>query len=122
MTKQVPLSRVIDLTDPAGNRIYNMSPEEARAIVAGGDAGAVAGVDGEFALVGQRGKSVCMARTIGRLMRYFIAKYHDGPILIVADRIDAIRRQLALLGLDDQFHPSYSRMVPAHHVVRIELV
>ncbi len=63
-----------------------------------------------------------MARTIGRLMRYFIAKWHDGPILIVADRIDAIRRQLAELGLDGQFHPSYTRMVPAHHVVRIELV
>ena len=26
------------------------------------------------------------------------------------------------LGLEDQFHPSYTRMVPAHHVVRIELV
>lgn len=122
MIRTVPLSRVIDLTTPAGNRIYNMTVEQARDLVASGDAGAVARIDGEFALVGQRGKSVCMARTIGRLLRYFIAKFHDGPILIVADRIDDIRRQLALLGLDDQFHPSYSRMVPAHHVVRIELV
>ena len=63
-----------------------------------------------------------LARTIGRLLRYFIAKWHDGPILVVADRIDAIRGQLAALGLDEQFHPSYTRMVPAHHVVRIELV
>ncbi|MSQ93216.1 MAG: asparagine synthase [Gemmataceae bacterium] len=120
MHQTIPLSRVIDLTDPAGNRIYNMTVEEARARVASGDG--VAGIDGEFAIVGQRGKSVSMARTIGRLLRYFIAKYHDGPILIVADRIDAIRRQLAELGLADQFHPSYTRMVPAHHVVTIELV
>ena len=122
MHQTVPLSRVIDLTDPAGNRIYNMPVEEARACVAGGEADAVAAIDGEFALVGQRGKSVCLARTIGRLLRYFIAKWTDGPILIVADRIDAIRDQLAALGLEDQFHPSYTRMVPAHHVVRIELV
>jgi asparagine synthase (glutamine-hydrolysing) len=119
---RIPVSRVIDLTDATNNRVYNMPVEEARAIVATGDADAVARIDGEFALVGQRGRTVCLARTIGRLLRYFIAKWKDGPILIVADRIDAIRKQLAGLGLDDQFHPSYTRMVPAHHVVRIELV
>jgi asparagine synthase (glutamine-hydrolysing) len=122
MHQTIPLSRVIDLTDPAGNRIYNMAIEEARALVAGGDADAVRRIDGEFALVGQRGRSVCLARTIGRLLRYFIAKWRDGPILIVADRIDAIRGQLAALGLEDQFHPAYTRMVPAHYLVRIELV
>src|SRR3954453_10822310 len=121
MHRTVPISRVIDLTDPAGNRIYNMTVEEARAVVASGDAGAIKRIDGEFALVGQRGQSVRLARTIGRLLRYFIAKYHDGPILIVADRMDAIRRELAELGLGGQFHPSYTRMVPAHHVTRIEL-
>ncbi|MBX9626309.1 MAG: hypothetical protein K2X82_21095 [Gemmataceae bacterium] len=120
--RHIPVSRVIDLTDPAGNRVYNMTADEARARVASGDADAVRAIDGEFALVGQQGKSVFLARTIGRLVRYFIAKWHDGPILIVADRIDAIRRQLEELGLADQFHPSYTRMVPAHHVTRIELV
>ncbi len=90
--------------------------------MARGEPDAVARIDGEFALVGQIGKRVCLARTIGRLLRYFIAKWHDGPILIVADRIDAIRAQLVTLGLEGQFHPSYTRMVPAHHVVRIELV
>lgn len=122
MHRTIPLSRVIDLTDPGGNRVYNMTAEEARALVATGDSAAVARIDGEFALVGQRGKSICLARTIGRLLRYFIAKWTDGPILIVADRIDAIRDQLEALGLADQFHPSYTRMVPAHHVTRIELV
>jgi asparagine synthase (glutamine-hydrolysing) len=122
MFRSVPVSRVIDLTDSAGNRVYNMTVDEARDLVATGDAAAAARIDGEFALIGQRGKSVCLARTIGRLLRYFVAKYHDGPILIAADRIDAIRDQLEALGLVDQFHPSYTRMVPAHHVVRIELV
>lgn len=122
MQRRELFSRVIDLTNPAGNRVYNMSVEQARNLVASGDADAVAGIDGEFALAGQRGKTVTMARTIGRLLRYFIAKYHDGPILILADRIDTIRRQLDALGLGDQFHPSYTRMVPAHHLVRIELV
>jgi asparagine synthase (glutamine-hydrolysing) len=122
MHRTVPLSRVIDLTDPAGNRVYNMTIDEARALVASGDAAIVARIDGEFALVGQRGKSICLARTIGRLLRYFIAKWHDGPILIVADRIDAIRAQLEALGLEGQFHPSYTRMVPAHYAVRIELI
>jgi asparagine synthase (glutamine-hydrolysing) len=122
MHHTIPLSRVIDLTDPGGNRIYNMTTEEARALVATGDAESVQRIDGEFALVGQQGRSVLLARTIGRLLRYFIAKWRDGPILIVSDRIDAIRGQLAALGLEDQFHPFYTRMVPAHHVVRIELV
>jgi asparagine synthase (glutamine-hydrolysing) len=122
MHQNVPLSRVIDLTDGTGNRLYNMTVDEARTLVATGNAEAVAKIDGEFGLVGQRGKSVSLARTIGRLLRYFVAKFHDGPILIVADRIDTIRAQLANLGLQDQFHPSYTRMVPAHHVVTIELV
>ncbi|OWK38296.1 asparagine synthetase B family protein [Fimbriiglobus ruber] len=122
MQTSIPVSRLIDLTDPAGNRIFNMTVDEARAVVASGDADAVRRIDGEFALVGQQGKSILLARTIGRLMRYFIAKWRDGPILIVADRIDAICDQLKVLGLDGQFHPSYTRMVPAHHVVRIELV
>ena len=30
--------------------------------------------------------------------------------------------QLKKEGLDDQFHPSYTRMVPAHHVVEIQLL
>ena len=39
MHRSIPLSRVIDLTDPAGIRIYNMTIEEARErIVASGDA------------------------------------------------------------------------------------
>ena len=63
-----------------------------------------------------------MARSIGRPMRYFLAKQADGPCLIVAERIEELYAQLRKEGLDDQFHPAYTRMVPAHHLVEIALV
>jgi asparagine synthase (glutamine-hydrolysing) len=63
-----------------------------------------------------------MARSIGRPLRYFIAKRADGPMLIVAERIDAIRDFLKTEGMEDQFHPSYTRMVPAHHIVELALI
>ena len=55
-------------------------------------------------------------------MRYFLAKRQEGPALIVAHRIDAIFDWLKSEGLDGQFHPSYTRMVPAHYVVEIQLI
>ena len=50
------------------------------------------------------------------------AKQQAGPMLIVASRIDAIHDWLRKEGLAAQFHPSYTRMIPAHHVVEIQLV
>ena len=55
-------------------------------------------------------------------MRYFLAKRQEGPVLIVAHRIDAIYNWLKSERLDGQFHPSYTRMVPAHHVVELQLI
>src|SRR5664280_906669 len=69
-----------------------------------------------------RAKMVRMARSMDRPMRYFLAKRAEGPALIVADRIDAIFNQLKAEGLHGQFHPSYTRMVPAHYVVEIQLL
>jgi asparagine synthase (glutamine-hydrolysing) len=117
-----PIERVIDLTDPAANRILEGTTEEARERVAGGEPAAVRAIRGSFALVARRGSTVRMARSLDRPLRYFLAKQTDGPALVVADRIDAIRAFLKSEGLDDQFHPSYTRMVPAHHVVEIRLV
>jgi asparagine synthase (glutamine-hydrolysing) len=57
-----------------------------------------------------------------RPLRYFLAKRHEGPALYVADRIDTLHKALVADGLDAQFHPSYTRMVPAHHLVELELV
>ena len=45
-----------------------------------------------------------------------------GPVLIVAARIDTIFNWLKSEGLEAQFHPSYTRMVPAHYVVEIQLI
>jgi asparagine synthase (glutamine-hydrolysing) len=117
-----PIERVVDLTDPRKNLIFNMSVDEARVIFAEGDPKRVRGVDGQFALVATRGETVRLARSIGRPLRYFIAKRSDGPCLVAADRIDAIHRFLCDEGLREQFHPSYTRMAPAHYVTEIALV
>jgi asparagine synthase (glutamine-hydrolysing) len=65
-----------------------------------------------------------MARSMDRPLRYFLAKRHEGPALYVADRIDTIHRALAADGdnLVAQFHPSYTRMAPAHHLVELQLL
>lgn len=122
MTTVQTIERLVDLTDPAANVLLNMSVEEARARVASGDVQQVRGIDGQFALVAKTGKIVRMARSIGQPLRYFIAKRQAGPALVVSDRIDAIAEYLQAEGLADQFHPSYTRMVPAHHLLELALV
>lgn len=90
--------------------------------MASGDPASVRNIDGQFAIVQKVGEQVFMARSIGRPMRYFLAKQESGPLLIVAERIDEIHDYLEKLGLHQQFHPSYTRMVPAHHLVRVDVV
>ncbi|MBI1310651.1 asparagine synthetase B family protein [bacterium] len=99
-----------------------MSVEDAIERVGSGDAAQVRAIDGQFALLHRNGKTVRLARSIGRPLRYFLAKLIDGPCLIVAERIDEIAAWLRQEGLDGQFHPSYTRMVPAHHIVELALV
>lgn len=116
------VSKVVDLTDHDKNIIYNMSHEEAVAVVKTGDVEAVRKIDGQFSLVSVEGKTIRMARSIGRPLRYFIAKRAVGPQLVIAERIDVIFNYLKEEGMDDQFHPSYTRMVPAHYITKIELL
>ena len=116
------IERVVDLSDPDANCIFNMSLDEAIECVGSGDPERVRAIDGQFALIHRRGQIVRMARSIGRPLRYFIAKRAEGPCLVVAERIDAIRDFLASEGLVNQFHPSYTRMVPAHHILELALV
>ena len=116
------ISRVVDLTHPEKNTIYNMSHEEAVEVIKSGDPAGIRKIDGQFALLSTEGTSVHLARSIGRPLRYFIAKLKDGPCLVVGERIDAIYDYLKSQGLHDQFHPSYTRMVPAHYITRIELL
>ncbi len=116
------IERVVDLTQPEKNIIYNMTNDEAREILKSGDPEAVRKIDGQFSLVSVDGKTIRLARSIGRPLRYFIAKLIDGPCLVVAERIDTIYEYLKKEGLDDQFMPYYTRMVPAHYVTKIELL
>lgn len=116
------VERLVNLCDPSGNLILNMSVEEALHRVGSGDPDQVRQIDGQFALVHQQGKLIRMARSIGRPLRYFIAKKAAGPVLITADRIDTILDWLKQEGLADQFHPSYTRMVPAHYLMELSLV
>ena len=116
------LSRIENLLDPDGNILLNMSFSDAEKRVLSGDATLVNEIDGQFAIMVATGKTVRMARSIGRPLRYFLAKQVDGPCLIVAERMDEILAKLTEMGIADQFHPSYTRMVPAHHVVQIELL
>ena len=116
------IERLVDLTDPGENQLYQLSEEAARALLLEGSAAAMQRVEGSFALVARSGKTVRMARSLDRPIRYFLAKHRDGPILIVAARIDEICNWLTAEGLASQFHPSYTRMVPAHHITEIQLV
>ncbi|HUX56571.1 MAG TPA: asparagine synthase-related protein [Bacteroidales bacterium] len=116
------VNNVVDLTNPEKNVIYNMTHEEAVNIVRSGDVEAVRKIDGQFSLVSIEGKTIRMARSIGRPIRYFIAKRPAGPNLIIAERIDIIFDYLKKEGLDNQFHPSYTRLVPAHYITKIELL
>ena len=116
------IERLVDLLDPAGNVLLNMTHAEALDRLGSGDPTAVRGIHGQFALVHRDGIRIRLARSIGRPLRFFIAKQAAGPVLVVADRIDTIARWLVEHGLADQFHPSYTRMVPAHHVMELALV
>jgi len=116
------ISKVVDLTNPAKNTIYNMTHEEAVEAVRSGNVEAVRKIDGQFSLVSVDGKTIRMARSIGRPIRYFIAKVPAGPQLVIAERIDVIYDYLKKEGLDHQFHPSYTRMAPAHYITKIELL
>jgi len=116
------IHEVFDLTDPSSNIIFDMSLEEARSRVESGDIERVREIEGHFALVAQQDHIVRMARSLQVPMRYFIVKQSEGPALLVSHRIDTIKRWLDERGLGDQFHPTYTRMVPAHHITEIALV
>jgi len=119
---QRPIHRVLDLVGDSRQRLWNSTPEEARRVLAGGDAEAVRRLAGSFALVARDSEVVRLARSLDRPLRYFLAKEEAGPFLVVAERIDEIAAALAREGYAAQFHPAYTRMVPAHHVVTIQLV
>ncbi|MGH7713828.1 MAG: asparagine synthase-related protein, partial [Gemmatimonadaceae bacterium] len=116
------VARVVSLIVPESQRIWNASASEARHRLLAAEPGAVLEIDGSFALVAQDGDRVLLARSLDRPLRYFLAKAADGAVLVVAERIDEIAAELSRRGWSDQFHPSYTRMVPAHHVTTLRLI
>lgn len=122
MTQHAYIERFVNLLKPESNLIFNMSIDEAVARVGSGDPEQVREIQGQFALVHRNGTVIRLARSIGRPLRYFLAKQIDGPCLVVAERMDEIADWLKQEGLDDQFHPSYTRMVPAHYIQELALI
>ena len=117
-----PVARVINLVTAESQRLWSSSDADAQRRLLAADASSVLELDGSFALVAQDGQRVVLARSLDRPLRYFLAKAAEGPVLIVGERIDDIARELARHGWADQFHASYTRMVPAHHVTTLRLV
>ena len=122
MNRHAPVSRVINLIAGESQRLWTVDAADARQWLLEGDIDRVLEIGGSFALVAQDGERVVLARSLDRPMRYFLAKSVDGPALIVAERIDEIAAELARRGWGEQFHPSYTRMVPAHHVTTLRVI
>ena len=117
-----PIARVINLIPDASQHLWSGDLGAARSALLAADPTEVLGINGSFALVAQEDERVVLARSLERPLRYFLAKAADGPVLIVAERIDEIAAELERRGWADQFHPSYTRMAPAHHVTTLRLI
>jgi asparagine synthase (glutamine-hydrolysing) len=117
-----PIAHTVNLLPPDSQRLWNARETDVHQWLLAGDASSVREIEGSFALVAQEGERVVLARSLDRPLRYFLAKASEGPVLIVAERIDAIAAELTRRGWADQFHPSYTRMVPAHHITTLRLV
>ena len=118
------VARVLNLIDDSSQRLIGSNPSDARGLLARaqGQPDLLLELAGSFALLERDGERVLMARSLDRPMRYFLAKEAAGPALIVAERIDEIASCLDELGYSDQFHPTYTRMVPAHHLTTLRLI
>ena len=116
------IAEVINLIPDASQHLWSGDLGSARRAILSTDSAGVLEIHGSFALVAQEGERVVLARSLERPLRYFLAKAADGPVLIVAERIDEIRAELARRGWAEQFHPTYTRMAPAHHVTTLRLI
>lgn len=117
-----PIADLVNLIDPATQRLSGVAFEKALELMVGGDPAALSQLQGSYALLARDGERVFLARSLDRPLRYFLAKQESGPLLVVAERIDEIAAWLETQGYSDQFHPSYTRMAPAHHVTQLRLL
>lgn len=116
------IAQVVNLIPDTAQQLWSGDLTAARRALLAAEPAGVLEIDGSFALVAQEGERVVLARSLDRPLRYFLAKAAAGPVLIVAERIDEIATELARRGWSDQFHPSYTRMAPAHHVTTLRLI
>jgi len=116
------IAQVINLIPDRSQHLWSGDLAGARRALLAADPKSVLEIQGSFALVAQEGERVVLARSLERPLRYFLAKAAAGPVLVVAERIDAIAAELKRRGWSDQFHPSYTRMAPAHHVTTLRLI
>src|SRR5688572_4696155 len=98
---------IVDLCDPSDDLHLDGSREDVVEAVRRGDVDRLGRLGGQWAAVAKDGITVRLARTLGRPLRYFVAKHATGPFLVVADRIDAIAEWCVEQSLEEQFHPSY---------------
>ena len=116
------VDRLIDLVGPRTTALSGASQDDLLAAVGRCDVALLRATDGQFAVTARDGKTVRMARTIGIPLRYFVAKMHHGPFLVVAERMDQIFAWCREQRIAWQFDPAYTRMVPAHHIVELDQV
>src|SRR5689334_16721571 len=116
------VDRLVDLSGVRTDAVTDASPADVAHAVARGDVEWLARTDGHFAAVGREGKTVRLARTIGRPLRYFVAKMYHGPFLVVADRMDRMFDWCQEQRIGWQFDPMYTRMVPAHYLLEIDQI
>jgi asparagine synthase (glutamine-hydrolysing) len=116
------VERLDDLIGPRESGLIGATLAEVESAVDRADVARLAATDGHFAAVAREGCTVRLARTIGLPLRYFVAKRHHGPYLIVSDRIDSLYEYCCSLKIGWQFDPLYTRMIPAHYLVEIDQV
>jgi len=119
---QQPITDLVNLIDPNSQRLSGIDLEQATSLIAADDPNALDQLQGSYALLARDGERIFLARSLDRPLRYFLAKQESGPLLVVAERIDQIAQWLEGRGYGDQFHPSYTRMAPAHHVTQLRLL
>jgi asparagine synthase (glutamine-hydrolysing) len=116
------VERLDDLIGPRESGLTGATLDEVASAVLGRDLDRLGATDGHFAAVAREGHTVRLARTIGLPLRYFVAKRHHGPYLMVSDRIDRLYDYCCSLKIGWQFDPLYTRMIPAHYLVEIDQV
>ncbi|MEO6809925.1 MAG: asparagine synthase-related protein [Isosphaeraceae bacterium] len=116
------VERLVDMVGPRESGLTGADLTDVVDAIRSPDLRCLASTDGHFAALDREGQTVRLARTIGLPLRYFVAKRHHGPFLVVADRIDRLYEYCCEQKIGWQFDPLYTRMVPAHVLVEIDQV